>query len=609
MRRQSWIALALLILLIFSPGPVSAGSLSLSVEPQKIFLSGAPAAAVSASLRLDADTETASIRLSMAELTCTDEANQPLQALPADQISIDPPFIEKLAPNEVTQVALTVTLPEKTGTCQGQLIIAWGNDPADLLGVPVTVKIATQPALAVQYPEKLILNGQQRSAAYLLDFVLKETAAGSPITDLKAELGPFSSPDALSLAAADWISVNLADHLPAGQTLSGTASFNLANIPAGTYEGQILFKSGGKFLAALPVTLNVRHPWWIAALVLGLGVALGLWLSFYKEKGRPRDLLIRRIADAKLKLNADPQLEQYFGPVLHPLLREAETRLKAEKFEEGTAAAAKVENALNRWEDFGRLNWIGQLEYLKNTLLPRLALETSGFGQKLLTKAQSLLENAAEAESPLALRDQVTGIEDLLAKWKTTLSRVDQIAALFPHLPAATQQEKTIKQGFETQARDLRDRLDSLSPAADDKSWADLDNDIQELLKDVQDYIQQHSIRIPAPLYTVYAAGWDSLALVEPDVPPALRQELEVTPAGARAARRRLTAWSILTYGLGGALLAVAGFSTVYLPNLTFGLHPVGDYAGLFLWGITGQAGFTVVADLVRGFGFPAFLK
>lgn len=609
MRLQSWIAFSLVFLLVFFPVPVSAGNVPLGVEPQKVTLSGAPAAALTANLRLRSSADIASVSASMTEMTCKDEANQPLPALSADQISVDPAFIEKMAPDEVKQITLTITLPEKTGTCQGLLIIAWNNTDLDLLGVPVTVKIATLPALAVQYPEKLTLNGQQRGAAYIQDFVLKETAGGSPLTGLTAEIGPFTNAESLALTTLNRISISLADAIPAGQTLTGTASFNLAKVPAGTYDGQILFKSGSKFLAALPVTLNVRHPWWIAALALGLGVALGLWLSFYKEKGRPRDLLTRRISDAKLKLNADPQLEQYFGPALHPLLREAEIQLKAEKFEEGTAAVVRVEDALGRWEKFGRLNWIAQLDYLKNALLPRLGQETSGFGQKLLKNAGTLLGNAAALESPLALREQVTGIEELLAKWKTTLSRIDQIAALFPHLPTATQQEKTIKQGFETQAADLRNRLDALSPAADDQTWTDLDNDIQELLKDVQTYIQQHSIRIPAPLYTVYGAGWDALALVEPDVPPAPREELEVTPARARAARQRLTTWAILTYGLGGVLLAIAGFSTVYLPNLTFGMHPLGDYASLFLWGITGQAGFTVVADLVRGFGFPAFLK
>jgi len=247
MRLQSWIAVSLVFLLVIFPGPVSAGSLPLSVEPQKVTLSGAPAAALTASLRLSASAEIASISASMTEMTCTDEANQPLPALSADQISIDPVFIEKMVPDEVKQITLTVTLPEKTGICQGHLLIAWNNTDLDLLGVPVTVKIATLPALAVQYPEKLTLNGQQRGAAYIQDFILKETVAGSPITDLRAELGPFSSPDALPLATADSISVNLANNLPAGQTLTGTASFNLAKVPAGTYDGQILFKSGSKF--------------------------------------------------------------------------------------------------------------------------------------------------------------------------------------------------------------------------------------------------------------------------------------------------------------------------------------------------------------------------
>ena len=48
MRLQSWIAFSLAFLLVIFPGPVSAGSLPLSVEPQQVTLSGASACRLTA---------------------------------------------------------------------------------------------------------------------------------------------------------------------------------------------------------------------------------------------------------------------------------------------------------------------------------------------------------------------------------------------------------------------------------------------------------------------------------------------------------------------------------------------------------------------------------
>jgi hypothetical protein len=601
MRRIFWSGMLVTALVVCLALPVFAGSLPLDVQPTSLELKGAPSAALSANLRLSVLEDKLILVAGASEFTCLDDNNQLLPAMSASRVGFAPAFVEKMAAGSSTQVAVTFNLPEKTGICTGELYFDLGSPIEYRARVPVRLVIATTPVLALQSPEKMTVNGWNRSTVFSQPFTLKETANGSPITDLKAVAGTFSNAEWKTLPEGEIVKPILGVVVLGGQTISGSVEFNLVNVPAGMYEGQVLFKSGEKLLASLPVTLNVRHDRWPAVLVLALGVGLGLWLSFYKEKGRARDLLIKQIAEVKRKMNADPQLDDYFGPCVNPLIREAEILLEQKKYTEGTAKITVAEQSVTKWVVYDRLEWIAQLDYLKDNLIPRLEAETSTFGGKLRDRAKVDLRKAADQSTPAALQEEIKEIEDLLASWKTFLARLDQISSVIQHLPSGPD-----KDNYQQEEKALRIRHDDLPLDVKQQVWGILDNDIQKLLQKVINYSNNV---LKTPLASLLGLSWNISPVVFASVPPARQFHTPVTEKQAKAAQSRLTFWTVFTYGLGGALLAIAGYNTLCLPNLIFGAHPVVDYAGLFMWGLTGQAGFTAIADLVRGFGFPVFLK
>ena len=607
MRRQTWIGLFVVGLVVLLALPVAAAGVPVIVEPTNLELKGAPAAALAANLRLSVDQEVLKLRASMEDMTCIDEDSQTMPSLSASQIGIEPAFIEKMAAGSSSQIAISLTLPEKTGSCKGSVTFVWGDSVENKLSVPVNLTIATIPVLALQSPEKMTINGWNRSTEFSQPFTLKETAGGSPITDLQAVAGTFSNAEWKTLPEGEIVKPILDTTILGGQTLSGKVNFNLANVPAGTYEGQLLFKSGEKFLAALPVVINVRHPWLPAAAVLAVGVLLGLWLSFYKTMGRPRDQLTKQIAEVKKQRDSDQQLSAFFGPSLEPIIAKAETLLRDKKYSEGLTEIEKASEGIRRWESFGPENWQAQLKYLKENLIPRLQALATPFGKHLLEKANALLKKAGGQDSPESLKTAVSALEKWLFLWNNLLQRLDALSVLLTNLPAGT--PAVIKFGFETRVGDLRSRLDALTSESTEAAWVDMDQDIQALVKEINDYIQSHAQPETIRIFSDWSKSWNALRMTRPGAPPELKPVLPVTPRQGRAAQRRLTFWTVFAYALGGALLAIAGFSTLYLSSQTFGAHPVVDYPGLLMWGFTGQAGFTTIADLVRGLGLPAFLK
>jgi hypothetical protein len=601
MRRIFWYGIFVISLVVFSTLPVFAGSVPLDVRPASLELKGAPSTALTANLRFYAVEESLNLSAGVSELSCADEDGQSLPGISASQVVFTPVFVEKMTAGSSTQITVSFTLPEKTGTCTGNLFFNLGHPIEYQVQVPVHLVIATTPVLALQSPEKIIVNGWNSKVLFSQPFTLKETAGGSPVTDLSGEVGLFSNAEWKAPPGVGAVKVNLAaTTLPGGQTLTGSVDFNLADVSAGTYEGQILFKSAGELLASLPLTLNVRHPRWPGVAALAVGVALGLWISFYKEKGRSRDQLIRQIAEVKKKRDTDPELIEFFGPSIDPLIKTAESLLSQKKYAEGIIKISAAEQLVAKWANYDRLEWIAQLDYLKNNLLPRLTVGKAPFIGNLLERANMNLNEAAEQASPAAVQKAIHEIEELLAGWKADHERIEQISSAIQLLPSGQDKDDCL-----LEEKDLRLRHSDLPLDKNHVKWTVLDGDIQKLLQKVIHI----SNNLKTPLVHLLGASWNIPPMVLASAPPKLAFHQPVTEKEGKAAQRRLTFWTVLTYALGGSLLAVAGYGALCLPNLTFGAHPVLDYAGLFVWGLSGQAGFTTIADLVRGFGLPAFLK
>jgi hypothetical protein len=598
MNRHPWLGLVMgVIFLAAAALPVQANGIPVTVEPGALVLAGAPAAAVSAKLRLSAAAEVENLRFSSSGLTCTSGE--------IAAVGFDPVYIDKMTANSSQQATISLALPEEVGTCSGSLVLAWGADPANRLEVPVTLTVKTEPVLALQFPDALTVSGWQRGQPYLRSFVLKETAGGSPLTGLTAEAGPFLNAEKRTPAAVS-ITPSLGTEIPGGGTLTGSLSMDLGSLPAGAYTGQILFKVDNQVKAALPVTLNVRDGGWIAALVLLAGVALGLWISFFRTTWRPRREVMVRIETVRAALESkeDPDLKKWFGGYISPLVAEAADALAKKKTDDAAARIASAEGILLKWRKHQGTPWMVELGTLRDDLLPRLRKEKTPYHEKLLHRGEELLAKAADCDSPAALHKAANAIQERLSAWENfdrLLDIVDQIRSQIPDsVPPELRESVRLSQEM------LAARLNGMDPD-DAAGWAELERDLRVLILEIKRLIPAADKRelwgaapgIPLDVMS----SLNLLPLVRPSTPA--ERETAAPEEKARRAQRQLTFWNVVIYLVGGLLLAAAGFSSVYLPDLTFGAHPLADYGKLLLWGFTGQAGFTVVADYVRGFGLP----
>lgn len=471
-------------------------------------------------------------------------------------------------------------------------------------------------------PTQLTIAGA-RGAVETRTFYLR---AAAPITGVRSVALDLLHTDNTRVLPASAVRVTLPAHaLAAGELLTATLTVDLRQMPAGAYSGQVLFLSADAAPIPLALTVHVRHLWGWPAAVTILGVVLGLFIPWYQAHGQARDALFIRLGRLTQALANDAAFEEHFGAQVKPLLQQVQSALTQNETALADAALKAAEALLKQWLA-GREDWIAQLRYLRETLLPQWTphAEEAQTVRELLAQARALLARPAgapdKARDPQGLQQEIVTLERAWERYRQLHAQLQEILESRFHLPEAEEE------AMHTQLLQLQERLQQLS-LEDDAAWEALKTNIEALgrtlLEKIEtappDQLKAGDVKSPRPRGFNGARlrqllGMPEAAPAAPPIVAAYGAAYGAASADTKTQTRRMIRWaaarhtffSLLLYFLTGLFLAGLGFNNLYLDNPSFGAQPVLNYLTLLAWGLGAETSVTSIAGLLKKWDLPA---
>ncbi|GIK73287.1 MAG: hypothetical protein BroJett021_22750 [Chloroflexota bacterium] len=412
--------------------------------------------------------------------------------------------------------------------------------------------------------------------------------------------------------------------------LSMALTVDLREANSGAYTGAALvyYALPGSVDAPTPVrltaetlglTVNVKSPPWWPALVLVLGLALGLGLTTYREQMAPVDRLLVRLATVKNRLDGDAELnEEGKGAAFYTLanraLTDALTRLRAGDQQNAARLALRAETIVNLWVR-ERERWLRavamQRDLLKQVaeLQQRLEPAVLAPAGAHLEKLRLLVEAADEdvLESILAETNQGDGThaQKLSARLDELRARLRAFTGLAEKL---IQIADKLAQQSNPDFNNLLKKVEALDAAAALTVYTDQVKLLYDEAAALLGAISAPKVReepksaatsapgLAAPESDLFAMLLDAGML--PSTPEELKQD--------KSSVRRLRTLTLLSWAVALLLLCAAGFNQLYVTKATFGATPWTDYLGLFAWGFGVEVTRDAVVKMVQGWGIPA---
>lgn len=512
-----------------------------------------------------------------------------------------------------------------------------------------TTPLAAEEALKIT-PMQLTLHVTQGGTASRTLLI----QANEPLTGI--QILPLDLADegqeAILPARAIQADLDAPANLAADGLLTVPIHFDLDQIPSGQYSGELLINYDGGS-RQVPVQVAVKDQPWAPLAVLVAGVALGVGVSSYRAKGRPRDEVMVRLGQIRTQMKVDRELQELAQPFQHRIeaeLVDVEVALESQQWEAAKTAVDEADEIWTRWRR-GRPDWIVQLKAYQR-LTERLATidAASHYIAELQQAAEDAHRNAPELGKPQAFKDQ---LEPIMARTNTYIemqSRLNvlaqagpqgstqaavyrqQLARLSPLDESGAQQVDNLGQQVESTLTKLRKeqlkgmlttyetqaveeaqldaasfqaRIEALSPGAD-SAYMELHNDLETAMQSLQREHPEH-VRLEGFARLPMGVGngakgvtLDATAQLLTGLPDVRVQSLTEQTA---AAGRRLRWFTWLTYAIAVILLALAGFVELYATSPDFGTNGIADYFGLLAWGFGAEATRSAISDMVQSWG------
>jgi hypothetical protein len=582
----------------------------LNVDPPALSMTGLVGGAnMAASIRLLATQTVTGTSMLVTDLADQTGDGRLRDSVAASSITLSPASeIGELTAGSLKQVVIQLPPPPVAGTYGGKLIIHWLGPQPGTLPVSLTVTVRAHPSLAPIGATTLAMNGL--TGGWLVhQITLRETTdVGEPLTRLQPVSQDLTSAEGNTLAAARLTFTPTGTTVASGGLVTVAVGVDASGLPAGAYQGQALFQSDNGALLTVPVAINVRDgPFW-PFLLLIIGVLIGLYLASYRTQGKVRDELIVRAYAIRQALEG-PDFNYGFGPAIGPLIEKAEADTRGLQFDEAKAALTSAEDLARKWRA-DPVGWTAQFNNLKSEILAKL--DPAPLAEKeLRNQAEVLKYTVAKFQTPTDLGKAILEMERQQRTYEAIRDRLRTIE----QAPRPTHLSDAQTSAFKTREDALTQTLNTL-PLADDKGWTQLQTDVQALGTDVAKAIDEAAKKVTAgaPELIPLEMGAEGAILsgLLSTLKSAIKAEVSPLPTTGpftlEMARR--AAWdsrlaSALIYVLGGLLLALWGFQTLYLAKPTFGAQGVADYLALVAWGLGGQTTVTAAADLVRNWEFP----
>ena len=512
--------------------------------------------------------------------------------------------------------------------------------------------LAAQDVLSIT-PAQLTLNGV-RGQSLSRSLVVQSVTPLSELTLIPLEL---TSAEGHVLVPALADNATLPTDLMSNAPLSVPIRVDLAGVAAGVYSGEILMTyTGGS--RSVPVQVSVKaQPWWPVA-VLVAGVALGIGVTSYRARGRPRDEVMVRLGQLRTQMKIDEELRALGTPFYDRLTAElvdVEVALEAQQWEQAQTAAEEAAVVWTRWRR-GRPDWIVQLTAYAGFVEWLAAANAGGrYVTELRQAAEDIHRNAPDLDGPQTLRAQMLPLTDLANTFMELQARIEMLARMGAHgaAQAAAYQQQLIHQSpLDSSAEQaLQTLAGSVAAAVTKLRRADVaamlahyrelagDDPAEALVAALVTY-QTRIDTLPANSDTVYlelradldadirtaqlAAGHDALldgtaagrfssgdavakglvGLIRPQLMAGLPQvRVHSLEDEALSARRRMRWFTWVTYGVAVVVLTLAGFVELYSARPDFGAKGVSDYFTLLAWGFGAEAARSAVADMIQSWG------
>lgn len=479
-----------------------------------------------------------------------------------------------------------------------------------------------------------------------------------PVTELRVVPLDLVGPKGDIVLPAEAITVEGSPSgVPANAEITVSVTFNLADAPSGQFTGELLI-SHDEQSYAVPVSVAVKDQPWLPLGALVVGVALGIGVSTYRSKGRPRDEVLVRLGQIRTQMKVDKDMATKGKPFYTRIdaeLVDVEVALEGQQWEKAQQAVMQAETLWARWRR-GRPDWLVQLEYYEklNEKLDHLG-EGIFYIDEIKEAARSCFREMPELDEPALFRAKLEPLVRQMNGFITLNSRIDELGAMntpqsrasartfqqqlhaltptdsdgFQNLQVAVESAFGTLQKAQMEAKAVElETLCAKLPEADAQVWLPkaqalksrvtaietgdyntlfvLEDEIDTAMGEVKALISPYRDGVlggaEAESFSAGTAkGLTTATISRLSGPPAIHvQSLPEQIAGARSRLRWFT-W--LTYIVAVVFLALAGFVELYNGRPDFGANGIGDYFTLLAWGFGAEATRAAIADMVQGWG------
>ncbi len=419
--------------------------------------------------------------------------------------------------------------------------------------------------------------------------------ANGAVKGLKVVSVDLSRSDDQAVIPATAITAQLpGNQIKVNDTLVVPFTFDLRNAGSGEFKGEALVQfEGGKI--NLPMTVKVKDRWIPPLLVLTLGIMISLVVTYYREKGKPRDEVLVRAGKVRAQVVADPEMDPSFRARLDALLIEANSWLNAEQWEEAQKSIQAAEAVIDRWRK-GREDWRTQFKY-RDQLIEKLKEfgEPEQLPAYLLSVRRGIEDagrTAPDQEGPDKLRDQLDALMQKINLFTQMKNQLDRLNSMVDQLETQQSEWKSKCSKFERRMKDLA--------AEDSAAYQTLWNEIETEMGEVEKAIASQETKESFSKGSFGFFG-EELTLLDLMSPPPAARPFEIE--AAEKAANYLTWFKIATYALTVIFLAGAGFIELYMTKPAFGANRWSDYLALLVWGFGAEATRASIAELMKNWG------
>lgn len=369
----------------------------------------------------------------------------------------------------------------------------------------------------------------------------------------------------------------------------------------GEFSGNIILRyqqSAGNIVEVitLPVIAKIKSNWYLPFLTLLLGTGIGMGLSWYRSKGRPRDEILVRVGRLRTWMQKDSQFElsRGFKSQIEYQLNNVRSAVQEERWQDAEADLTLAKTIWQKWHR-GKTLLLPQLEYASELEQTVADIDPQQpFKRQILYEIAKQVEQAPDLDNIEQLRTNLNEIaskintyHQLQNQWAQIEDLGHELAHVFPE--GARE--------WQPKLEDWQQQFNSLTP----------DDDLNDLLAELKNAALEINEAIPRGR----GIAEEKLALVTD------RSVVGNAPMGMTLnfqknldrANLKLKTFAWVSYAIALILLVGAGFSELYLDNETFGNRPFRDYFALLAWGFGAEASREAIAKAVEGWGLAGLDK